>query len=167
MADFTARAPSEPTKIGAYLHDRSNRPVSPRGGAGSLVKNYWGYVLGILLALGATALVIEARAAWESHRDWVPPAGIVPGILAGLALGHLLQRGRLNAAASPIVFAFLAVVFLLMDMWRATYVDGPDVSRDVLTVLGAICLAVSFVWLVILLLVTELRSPTRPPGPEI
>ena len=166
MADFTARTPTEPTKLGAYLHDRTNRPASPRPGPLGLARRQWGLVLGLLLALGAAAFVIETRAAWDSHRDWVPPATIVAGVLAGLSLGYLAQRGKLAMVTGALVLLSVGIAFMVMNLYRGTLVEGPDGGRDALTILTTICIAISFAWLIITALVVELRMPTKVPPPE-
>jgi hypothetical protein len=165
MADFTSRTPVEQKKLGEYLHERGNRPESPRGSPLKLAGTYWGLVLGVILAIGAAALVVQTRVAWDSHRDWVPPATIVAGVLAGLSLGHLLGRGRLNDATPGMGLVFVAAVFTLMNIWRGYIVEGSDTGRDALTILTTVCIAAGFTWLILAAIVLEVRNPTRPPEP--
>lgn len=166
MADFTARTPVEPIKLGDYLHERANRPASPRPGLLGLARRHWGLVLGVVLALLGSALVVETRVAWDSHRDWVPSATIVGAVFAGLSLGYLTGRGKLGTVVGALCFLSLAIVFMVMNIYRSSLTEGPDRGRDALTILTTICIAISFAWFILTALVIELRSPTRVPPPQ-
>ncbi len=168
MPDFSARTPSEPAKIGDYLHDRSRIPESPRPGAAALARRNLGLVLGILLSLGAVALVVQTRASWEDHRDWVTPFFITLAVPAGLALGHLLGRARFKSLGAFTVFFLFFAAFTVANYWRGQVTVGDDRGRDALTILATF--AGSFAILSVLgaLLWVELRDPTKaPPNPEM
>lgn len=123
---------------------------------------------GILLGLGLTAAGFEIRDSWKEHRDWVIPVIAMGLVLAGVLMGHLVQRGRWVAVTPAIVFAFLAVLFTVFDVIRAEMIDpGPDAGRKALGVLATICFVATAVWAIIAATVVELRDPTRPPAPEL
>jgi hypothetical protein len=167
-ADFSSARPTEPNKIGEYLHDQSRIPRGPRADVVSLAKRYWGMTFGILLGLGLTAAGFEIRDSWKEHRDWVIPVIAMGMLIAGVLMGHLVQRGRWAAVTPAIVFAFVAVLFTVFDVIRAQMIDpGPDAGRKALGVLATIFFVATAVWAIIATLVVELRNPTRPPEPEL
>jgi hypothetical protein len=167
MADFSAAAPIEPRKSGDYLHDRSRIPGPPAASAGDWTMRFAGLALGILLAMGAAALIFELRDAWESHRDWVPPAALVPAALGAIALGHLAARGKINAIAVPMFLLFFAVFAPVMNIWIHHEYPGKDGLRLAFTILGTITFALAVAWLLVSLIWVEKRDPTRPPEPEM
>ncbi len=167
MADFSSPAPVEPNKIGDYLHQRERIPSPPKRSVGELIMQNSGYILGVLLALGAGVLVFELRDAWESHRDWVPPAALVPAVLGAIALGHLAQRGKINAIGIPLFLIFIAVFGPVINIWMHHEYPGRDGLMLMFTIISALCLGVATVWLIIATLFVEATDPTRPPEPEM
>ena len=166
MANFSAPAPSEDTKA-AWLHDRSRIPAAPPSSRADVFRRYLPLTFGILLALGAEALAFQTRASWSSGREWVVPATTPLLVIGGLALGHLVARGKLNSVSWPAGFVLLAIIFTIFNIWRGTISSGADTGRNVLTVLTAILLGVSVAWLMLTLLITEVKDPTRAPtAPE-
>lgn len=167
MADFTAPAPVEPGKIGDYLHDRSRIPAPPKRQVSEILSQYSGLILGVLLAVGACALVFELRDAWESKRDWVPPAALVPAVIAAIALGHLAQRGKINYIGVPLILLFFAIGGPVLDIW--IHHEYPDRDEFALTfrIVAAVCLGLATVWLIVASLLVEANDPTKPPEPEM
>lgn len=166
MADFTAKAPSEPNKIGGYLHERSHIPASPRPDWAGLAKRNIGLILGIIFALGAEALAFQIRASWSDHREWVVPATTPFWVLAGLALGHLLARGRWKALGPFVFFFVFTAAFVVASYWRGQLTAGEDRGRNALTIMAAMTVVCSIACLLGALILTEVRNPTRAPAPE-
>jgi hypothetical protein len=165
MADFNAAAPVEQTKSGDYLHERERLPAAPDMGADVQSSRWMGLALGVLFALGAAALIFELRDAWESHRDWVPPAALVPGVLGAIALGYLAQRGRINHIAVPMFLLFLAIGGAVMNIWLHEEYPDKDGLRLGFTIMATIAFAAALASLVASLLWVEAKDPTRPPDP--
>jgi hypothetical protein len=166
VADFQTAAPTEPKKTGDYLHDRSRIPARPKRGPGEYFGQYSGYLMGVLLAIAVTALVFQLRDAWESHRDWVPPAAMVPAILGALALGHLAQRGRVNAIAVPVGLLFVAVLGPMLDLWLDETFPEQDGLALTFTIISAVALGLATIWLLVAVLFVEATDPQEPPAAE-
>lgn len=161
---MTAKAPFEAEKPES-LHDQGARPGYPDGWQAAW-RMYLGLgLLGIALAAGGAALVFELRDGWESHRDWVPPAGIVGATAGALAFAYLLWRGRL-VEMTPGVGLLVATLAFTLIGWSLERNDGRGAAQDAMTILGTVSLALTcmafvggFIW-------AEARSPARPPAPE-
>jgi hypothetical protein len=167
MADFGAGAPSEPAKLGEYLHERSRIPAQPAAWWRAMATQYWGAAFGLALGLGLAAAGFEVRDSWKEHRDWVVPVIALAGISAGLGIGHLVSRGKWQAAGPVILLALLFVAFVVFDVWRGEVLDGEsDAGRKALGVFAAVFLGLAAAAAVISTLVVELRSPSRPPANE-
>jgi hypothetical protein len=167
MADFQSAAPVEPNKIGDYLHERSRIPAAPERSAGHYWTVYGGFIVGVLFALAVSALVFELRDAWESHRDWVPPAAMVPAVLGAVALGHLASRARVNAIALPAFLLFIAASGPQLNLWMHHEFPEKDGISLAITIVSALCLGIATVWLLVALLWTEATDPTHAPEPEM
>ncbi len=167
MPDFSARTPIEPTKLGDYLHDRTRIPASPRPGTAALARRNIGLVLGILFALGAFALVVQTRASWESHRDWVTPFFLTLAVPAGLALGHLLARGKVKSLGAFSFFFLFFAAFTIANYWRGQVTVGDDRGRDALTILATFAGTFAIVAVLGALIWVEARNPTKAPPPAM
>jgi hypothetical protein len=163
MADFSAPVPVEPAKGGSYLHDRTRIPPGPAWGIGSIITANSGYILGVLLAVGACALVFELRDAWESKRDWVPPAALVPAVLGAVALGHLAQRGKINLIGPALFLLFFAVAAPILDIWLHHEYPDKDGLQLAGRIVGAVALGLGAAWLIIAAIYAEATDPTKPP----
>jgi hypothetical protein len=165
MANFSARAPVEPAKGGSYLHDRTRIPAGPGWNIGEIVTANSGYILGVLLAIGACALVFELRDAWESRRDWVPPAALVPAVLGAMALGHLAQRGKVDLIGPPLFLLFFAVAAPILDIWIHHEYPDEEGLQLAARIVGAVALGLAVVWLIIASIYAEAKDPAKaPPG---
>jgi hypothetical protein len=165
MAQFSAPAPFEETKP-TWLHERDNRPDAPARRTPVLVKRYLPMALGFLFAMGLEALAFETRATFGGQRDWVVPVTTPFFAIGGVALGALLARKQLIAAAPGIVFLCIAVALTIANIWRGQVDDGQDYARDILSILTAVALAAALISLVAAIVWSELRNPTRAPLPE-
>jgi len=165
MADFSARAPVEATKAGAYLHDRTRIPRAPKLDRDALVQRYLGYALGIALALAAMALMFQTRASWTRGREFVVPTTAPLVVIGGIALGHLLARRRFVALTPALLCIGTALTLTAFNIWRGTQVDGPNTGRDVMSLFTGVSVALAVVCLVVALVVVEWRDPVRPPQP--
>ena len=124
-------------------------------------------VLGILFGIGMVALAFQARASWESHRDWVVPVTVPLLVVAGLGLGFLAARLRWIELALPVGLLVLALVLTILNILRGIATDGEDGLRDAMTIITAVLLGFSVASLIAALAWVEFRNPIRPPAPEM
>ena len=167
MANLSAKAPTEPTKSGAFLHERSRIPEAPAASRAALLQRYSGLIVGIVAGLGLLALGFQARDTWDTHRDWVIPVTVPFFAIGGVAFGLLCIRGKANALAPGMVFLTLTLLFTVLSIWRGAHVDGSDAFRNVLTVASAVFLAATIAAFTIAAIVVEVKDPTRAPAPEM
>ncbi|MBE0608944.1 MAG: hypothetical protein IH609_06165 [Dehalococcoidia bacterium] len=165
MANFSLPAPFEPEKT-AYIHDRTNRPARPTTSNNDLVRRFAGFGLGLVFAAFMLAIAFQVRDGWENHREWVVAMSGPFYALGGIALGHLLYRKKLEAAAPALLFLVLAAVVAGSDI--AADADDADMAlRDALSIIGGILLAISIACAVFAVIWVELRNPTRVPPPQM
>lgn len=165
MANLSIPAPVE-TEKATFLHDRSNRPAAPATSRADLLKRWAGTIVGCALAVGLTAVLFSVRDSWDNHREWL--VMVVPVlVIAGLALGHLGARNKLQALAPGLLFLFLALIFAGADILADNDSGASDTTRDVLSILGGICLGLAAAALAFALVWVELRNPTKAPTPEM
>ncbi|MCC6381470.1 MAG: hypothetical protein IT304_03130 [Dehalococcoidia bacterium] len=162
MADLSAPMPVEPTKSGAYLHDRSRIPAAPPSRT-PLLARYVGPLAAIGFALGLFVLAVQTRDGWASHRDWVVPGSGVACVVGGLALGHLLARGKWVAVLPGLGLLLVALVMTALNVWRGQVVSGGDALRDTMSIVTAVFLGFAVAALAAALVVVEVTDPTRPP----
>ena len=165
--DWRLPAPVETEKQGAYLHDRSRIPEAPPVERPELARRFGIVIMGVLFTIGLAAMAFTTLSAWDNTRDlaFVMNIGVVG--IAGVGLAYLVYRGRWDFAAVGIGLAVLTLGFIGMNAARAYTSDGPDIFRDVMTVLGAITLGVLYVYVIAATIVTELKDPTHAPEPEM
>ncbi len=163
MADLSAKKPVELEKLGAYLHDRTRMPASPRPGPAGWARANWGLLLGVAFAAGFIALAFEIRDGWENHREWVVATTVPMLVVAGLAYGHLVGRGKAGALASSGAFLVLTLVFTFADVWVGESAPERHTLRDTLTILAGVGLAITVLTAIITLVAVEWRNPPRAP----
>lgn len=162
--DMTARVPFE-TEKASELHDQEQMPAQPDDWKRDF-RMYLGWpLLGVILAAGGAALVFEIRQAWDSHRDWVPPAAITGTSPAALAMAYLLWRRRLVELSPGLAFlvATLAFTFIGVALEQG---DGSTAAKNTMTILAAVSLALTCVSFLAAFIWTEWKSPSRAPDPE-
>ncbi len=165
MANFSLPAPFEPEKT-AYIHDRTTRPARPAISRSDLVRRFAGFGIGLVIAAFMIAIAFQVRDGWENHREWVVAMSGPFYALGGIALGHLLYRKKLEAAAPALLFLVLAAVVAGFDI--AADADDADMAiRDALSIIGGILLAISIACAVFAVIWVELRNPTRVPPPQM
>lgn len=164
MANLSVPAPFEPEK--SPIHDRTLRPANPKIPRPALFSRYWGFGLGLCFAALLLAMAFSARDGWENHREWVVAVTGPFYSLGGIAFGHVFYRRRLAPAAPAFVFLFLAAVFLGADI-LADLDDADMTARDVLSILGGICLGFAVAGAIFAAVWVELRSPTKAPPPQM
>lgn len=164
MANLSIPAPIEPEKS-PWIHDRSQRPDAPARNRMALVRQWWGFALGLALAVGLTATLFSLRDSWHNHREWL--VTVIPVlVIAGIGLGHLIARQKLLALAVPGGFLFMALLFMVFDIVADN--DGSSMgTRDAFSILGGIALGGAAISLSIALLWVEIRNPTKAPTPEL
>lgn len=166
-ATLTTPAPVETEKSGAYLHDRSRIPAGPPDTADAFLRRNVALLAGLVFTLALAALVVQTRAAWHTHRDWVPPAGVMGMAFGGLAVAHLLVRRRVDAAAAALLLVVLAAVIALFNILRGYQTDGGDALRDVMSIATTVLMGASVVAALIGFVYVEATSPTKAPQPEL
>jgi hypothetical protein len=131
-----------------------------------LAMRWASFAVGVLLAVGLTAVLFSIRDSWDNHREWLVTTIPVLAI-AAIGLAHVVARGKVVPLAVGVTFLFLALVFAGADV-LADHDDGAtDTARDVLSILAGICLGVAAVAIVMALVWVEARNPTKAPTPEV
>ena len=157
-------APYEPEKAD-WIHDRDGRPGAPKPSRLEFARRWAVPAAGVVLGVGATALLFSIRVSWDIHREWL--VSFIPFlVIVAIALAHLLARKQVTALAPGLVFLVLTLIFAGADLW-ADNDGGSDTARDVLSILAGSCLAVATVLLMAALLWVEIRRPTKAPVPEL
>lgn len=165
MANLSLPAPVEEDKT-AYLHDRLQRPAAPQVSRLDLLKRWNGFLLGLVISVGLTAVLFSLRDSWHNHREWL--VTVIPFlVIAGVGLGHLLARRKLTSLAVAGVFLFLALLFTFFDIIADRDGGATMTTRDVLSILGGIALGFATVALIVTLVWVEVRNPTKAPTPEL
>lgn len=164
--DFSVPAPVEPEKQGDYLHDRSRLPEAPARPQWRRAEDIFGLV-SLIATIALTVVALQTWDAWDNTRDlgFVISVGIVA--LGGVGLGYLLWRQRWDWAGPSLIIGFLIALVIGANLWRASYVDGSDTLRDVLSIvtgiLGGLLIGIvvfGYFWV-------EITDPTRAPEPEM
>lgn len=166
MTDFSQTVPVNPEKP-HELHDQAAMPPAPKLRSSDLIRVYTGFGLGILFALGAVALAFEARASWDSHRDWVVPMTIPLLVIGGLAMGYLAARMRLKALAPTIILVALALLFAFLNILRGAATEGQDGLRDAMSIITGVLLGAAIAWTVVAFAIDEVKNPVEPPAAEM
>lgn len=165
MADFEAKSPIETEKAGAFLHDRSNRPKRPVTDQQEQAQQYLPLAIALICGVGMVALAFQARASWESHRDWVVPVTLPLLVIGGLAFGHLLARREWNPL-TPAMFLVAGIIALTgWDVW----LDAEEKSsglRDAIAIGNGVFLAFAVILSVGALVWVEWKRPAKAPLAE-
>ena len=164
-ADFSRTVPVNDEKVHA-LHAQEQLPARARFARADVVKVYLPPALGLLFAVGAVAMAFQARASWESHRDWVVPATIPFLVIGGLAMGYLASRMRLRALAPAVGLLSLTLLFGFLNILRGQWTEGEDGLRDALSTITGVLLGATIISLIVAYAWDEIRNPVRPPAPE-
>ena len=167
MPNFAAPIPVETEKSGAYLHDRDHLPASPVRSAMEWAKGNQGPILGLIFALGFSALAFQTRSSWHTHRDWVIPVTTPLLALGGVCMGHLVARREIKALLPGLTSVALALVLTGFNILRSFYSHGQDTPRDVMTFFTTIAIIFAIAALIFATVQVELRRPTKAPKPEM
>ncbi|MCK9517552.1 MAG: hypothetical protein M0R74_00785 [Dehalococcoidia bacterium] len=165
MVDFSAPAPVEP-KREDWLHDQSQRPEPPESRT-RLKAEQLAVILGGGLSVGFAALAFQTWAGWDNVRNLGLIINVSLSAFSGVTLGYLLWRQKWQWAVPALLLALLALAFVGMNLWRATYTEGQDNLRDFFSVAGGVVGAVLLVYLVFAYFWVEATDPTRAPEPEM
>jgi hypothetical protein len=165
MANMSIPAPYEPEKSD-WIHDRATRPGGPKPSRMEMARRWAVIAIGVVLGVGATALLFSIRDSWDNHREWL--VMVIPFlVIAAIAVAHLVARRQVKALIPGGIFLAFALVFAGADL-IADYDDAAtDTARDVLSILAGICLGIATVLLCIALVWVEIRKPTKAPAPEL
>jgi peptidoglycan/LPS O-acetylase OafA/YrhL len=163
MTTWGAPAPADPEKPD-YLHDPAQQPGVPTGWRTAVQTYLLAPGLGLLFAIGFTAMAFQARASWETHRDWVVPV-LVPFLGAGgVSMGFLVARRQLIALAPGLMFVLIALGLIVANVWRGSVTEGDDTARDILSILTGVALGFAVAGLVVAVVRVEgaRSSPSEP-----
>jgi peptidoglycan/LPS O-acetylase OafA/YrhL len=166
MSQFSDPIPVNAEKVHA-LHAQEELPGRPALSRMDMAKVWAPMAIGILFALGAVALGFQARASWESHRDWVVPVTVPLLVIGGMAMGYLTARMRLKALAVPIGLLSIAMLFVLLNIIRGNSTTGDDGLRDALSIMTGVLLGASVLTLTVAFAWSEFQDPVKPPAPEM
>ncbi len=167
MPNFAARIPIEDEKSGAFLHDRTRLPASPVKSATDWAKSNQGSILGVVFALGFSALAFQTRSSWHTHRDWVIPVTTPFLAIGGVCLGHLVGRREIKALIPGLAAIGVALVLTVLNIVRSLSTSGQDNLRDILSILTTIAIIVAIAALTFATVQVELKRPTKAPKPEM
>jgi hypothetical protein len=161
MSMWSSPAPVQPEKP-HYLHDDEQQPPLPDGWLSAFRAYLLAPALGLLFALGFTAMAFQARASWESHRDWVVPV-LVPFLgLGGVAMGYLAARAKIVEMMPGVFFVLLAIGLVAANIWRGYVTEGEDTARNILAILTAVALGLAVLAFVVGLIAAERSTPPAP-----
>lgn len=165
MANFSIPAPVE-TEKSTFLHDRTQRPAAPAASRLELAQRWGILAAGVVLSVGASALMFSVRDSWDNHREWL--VTVIPFlVIAAIGLAYLVARREIVALAPGLVFLSLALLFGGADILADNDGGASDTTRDVLSILGGISLGIAVLALVIAFFWVEIRKPTKAPTPEL
>jgi peptidoglycan/LPS O-acetylase OafA/YrhL len=159
-ADFSQPVPVNADKVDA-LHRQGEMPARPKLGRSDLLKLYLPPALGLMFAVGAVAMAFQARASWESHRDWVVPVTVPFLVIGGLGMGYLAARMNLRTLAPTVALLSMTLVFGFLNVMRGQWVDGEDGLRDVLSVITGVLLGATIVSAIATYAWDEIKNPVR------
>lgn len=161
MTNFSAPAPTHPDRV-HELHDQDALPKAPGTSRLDLAWRYAIIIGGVALAFGLTAMGVQLRAGWESHRDWVVPTAAMGAAVGGVLLAYLLVTGRSRESMVGILLLLVALAFVFIDVLRdATGEKGA--WSDTFSILGAVALGAGIL-AVIIGFVIALASPSGTPA---
>lgn len=166
MSHFAQKVPTSPTRH-TELHDQSQMPASPHKTRADRMRLATLVILGVAFALAFTAMGVQIRVGWESHRDWVIPVIAQGAAIGGVAAAYLVIRGRDAEFAIGTLFLVLCGVVMGMNYLRGAETEGPDTLRDWLSVISGVLYGLSMLAFIAGWLSAELRDPTRPKAPEL
>ncbi|MDZ7727614.1 MAG: hypothetical protein U5Q44_05095 [Dehalococcoidia bacterium] len=165
MADYNAKVPVEPERT-HELHDQAAMPKAPEASKGTWARRFSILGIGIILAVVLTAMGVEIRAGWESHRDWVVPVIAQGAGIAGICLAYLLVRGRTDLAGPGIIALFVVLALMGANYLRGLDTEGSDALRDWFSAISGIIYGAALLSFIAGWLVAEIKAPTKPPQPE-
>ena len=167
MPNFAAPIPVENEKSGAYLHDRERIPTNPIHSVTEWAKGNQGLILGLVFALGFSALAFQTRSTWHTHRDWVIPVTTPLLALGGVCMGHLVARREIKALMPALGAIAIALALTGFNILRSFYSHGQDTPRDVMTIFTTIAIIFAIAALIFATVQVEVRRPTKAPKPEM
>jgi hypothetical protein len=162
MANWSAPAPTAPDREN-WLHDQSQLPPAPSEGRAGYVRWLLPIALGLAFTAGMVALAFQARATWDSHRDWVVPTTVPLLALGGVAMAYLFARRAGLALLTPIVLILLLCGITVLNIWRGAETEGSDGLRDAMSIIQGVLIGLTVLSLVVAAIYVEATRPTRPP----
>jgi len=166
MTHFGQSVPTSPTRV-HELHDQTLLPATPHKTRADRLRLAPIVIGGIILAVVFTAIGVQIRAGWESHRDWVVPVIAQGAAIAGVAAAYLVIRGRTREAGVGFILLILTLAIVGANFLRGIDTEGPDTLRDWFSVVSGILYGASMLAFIVGWLYVELREPTRPKQPEL
>jgi peptidoglycan/LPS O-acetylase OafA/YrhL len=164
-ADFSQPVPANSEKVDA-LHVQEQMPARPKLARNDLVRVFLPPALGLLFAIGAVAMAFQARASWESHRDWVVPVTVPILVLGGLGLGYLVARMNLRTLAPTVTLLSLTLLFGFLNILRGEWTEGGDGLRDALSIITGVLLGATIVSAIATYAWDEIKNPVKAPAAE-
>ncbi len=163
MANWSGATPANPEKPN-WLHDQAELPAPPERSRRDYARIAAPILLGIAFTAALVALGFQARASWESHRDWVIPGTIPLLAIGGVAVGYLAAR-REWMALGPVFFLLLLLCAMTaLNIWRGAETEGSDAFRDALSIIQGVLLGLTVASAIGAMVFVEWTRPTRPPA---
>lgn len=167
MADFAAARPVESEKLGAFLHDRKNRPAAPTWARADMAKRFAPIVLGVVFAACYIAIAFQTWAWWDNGRAWAVALTAPLWALGGFGAAHLAMRREWRTLALGVPFLIIGLILMWANAWRGEVTEGQDNARDAMTIISAICFLIAVHCGLLGAIWAEARRPTRVPRPEM
>lgn len=153
MTNFAAKAPTHPERTDE-LHARSSLPEAPAVSRLQLASRFSILIVGVIFAVAFSAIGIQLREGWDSHRDWVVPAAVSGALISGPALAYLIFTGRNRVAAIGSLLMFFALAFMLMHILynlddaevSSSWNNFFSISGAIFYVGGLLALQLGLVW---------------------
>lgn len=166
MTDFATPAPIHPDKR-TELHDQAAMPKAPAVPVRAIPGRLSIVILGIIFSAAFVAIAFEARAAWESHREWVVATTAPLLVIGAVSFAYLAVRDRFDAAAPGIAFLLISAGIIPLNIWRGNETTGDDALRDAMSIATGVTLALAVLCFTVAAAWIEAKDPARVPAPEM
>jgi hypothetical protein len=157
MTDFTARAPVHPERTDE-LHDQSKMPAAPAASRPDLARRFAIVGLGIMFAVGFTAMGVDIIDSWDARRDPRVPGAATIAAIGGIGAAYLAVRGRWMDFTYGALVVVVTGVIMFFNYLRGAYTDGSDLMRDFFAVSAGILFTVAMIYFTVMWLWIEFKG---------
>ncbi len=165
MTDFSTKAPVHPERV-HDLHDQEQMPKGPAATLRDLAGRFSIVWVGLLLAIGFTAMGVDIRDGWDARRDPLVPGAATVGAIGGICLAYLIVRNHWQTAAIGLVLVAAALSAMFFDYLTGAYVDNGGGWQTTFTIIAGITYVAGMLYFLGAWLWIERTKPTEAPAPE-